>query len=201
MDFSSSPTFPPSTPQPSHRPSPHNDVPSPPALTSELSELRDPTPSLSGWEEDEDSAGRIVDATDQPSSIATDTIQFWRQKRSGYTFERFLEAWILEKTANDRKGGTRLHKLSQVLQKASVQQRLSAVGIRVFVGDQAQPNTFEVSSLRKEFPLLVTQPAFGKFDPFKFTAEGQGPCSVEDVCNTDWITSAIRDNWPEVIRH
>ncbi|KAI0846081.1 hypothetical protein F5Y00DRAFT_244861 [Daldinia vernicosa] len=210
IDTSSLSSAPPSSPPqlPQDHPLYDKSTAAPP-LTSELSELSelsdlpDATPNVSDSEEEEESDTDPTQPCDAMSAkIAADTQSFWRRKRRrGHTFERFMEGWLLGRSADNKLSGRRLHQMVRVLKTPKVRERLGKAGIRVqFAGEEEDKEEAKdiVPDLRKELSALVLQPAFSKFEPKSFNKPGDTPCAVKDVYNEDRINSAIQSSRTEI---
>jgi hypothetical protein len=54
--------------------------------------------------------------------------------------------------------------------------------------------------LRKELAALQTVDCFSTFDPTRFQpgANGTGPCTIQDVCNMDWINDSLEEAFPQI---
>ncbi|XXH00080.1 hypothetical protein Hte_006422 [Hypoxylon texense] len=179
-----------------------------PPSTSELSELSNLSditfaPIDAASEEDEDGEGDVnalpedkipEDKRLPPNTIVKDTLEFWdKQKRaSGYTFERFLEGWLLGLNSRNRRSGPRMRVMRRVLKKPSIQQRLSEAGITLQFKEDKK-DLVDVPAFRSELLALSSQSAFGKFDPEAFRTPGTGPCTAQEICNTEWVDSSIRE--------
>ncbi|KAI8956995.1 hypothetical protein F5Y11DRAFT_341236 [Daldinia sp. FL1419] len=145
------------------------------------------------------------------NTIVNTTTDFWQTKSNiyGYSFERFLEGWILSQTSDGRNSGPRIRSVANVLRKPHIQARLKTIGIDIQVLENNGKNkddeaisqeVDELSSiLRKEFSLLITQPAFSTFDVESFINSADGECAVKDAGNVEWIDDVLIKGWPQIL--
>ncbi|KAI2616281.1 hypothetical protein GGR54DRAFT_610251 [Hypoxylon sp. NC1633] len=221
MDFLSSSSSPPSSPL--RDPSP--DLPDLPPLaetqgprtplppfTSDLTDL-DITSTVSASEEEQEESepdrheasepNRQESDEDQQSwkTIVAETRHFWRANwRRKFGFRKFLKGWILESSADGRQFRGRVPDLCSVLKDPLVRRKLEDCGVQIqFKGEE--PEIGNPAVIRRELiALSKNQPAFGKFNPQRFSLPGNGPCSVREVCSTEWIENALRESWPQLLQ-
>ncbi|KAI1647509.1 uncharacterized protein F4817DRAFT_336894 [Daldinia loculata] len=210
MDTSSLSSAPPSSPPQLPQDHPLHDestaVPPPTSELSELSDLPDTIPDVSDSEEEDDLESDLTQTCDPRSErVAADTLSFWRRKRSRErTFKRFMEGWLLGKTADNKASGARLREMVRAFKDPKIRERLGTVGIRIqFVGEEDKEEDKGgdkdiVPDLRDELSALVLQPAFSKLEPKSSNKPGDTPCAVKDIYNADWINSAIQSSWTEI---
>ncbi|KAI1101383.1 hypothetical protein F4804DRAFT_315985 [Jackrogersella minutella] len=173
-------------------------------LTSELSDLPNATPNVSASDEDDEPEDESLSGPQRyysPARVVAETHKFWRsgtRRRRGYTFQRFLEGYLLEQTRKGRPMGSRSRQVVLSLKTPSIRKRLEAAGVRLQFDDDENQEIADVAAVRDELLALMKEPAFGKFKPGSFSPPGGEPCAVKDVCNTLWIDSALQESWDTI---
>ncbi|KAI2609797.1 uncharacterized protein GGS25DRAFT_486344 [Hypoxylon fragiforme] len=144
------------------------------------------------------------------NTVVDNTVEYWRTQSHvfGYGFERFLEGWLSYQTDNPRNSGAKLRSVVKVLRKPHIIARLKTVGVDIqFAKNNSEDEddnsisqeVDKVSSmLRKEFSLLISQPAFNTFSIESFINSADGECAVKDVGDVEWINDALTKSWPQI---
>ena len=227
---STRPSAPQSSPPLPHLPSTITTLSSPAApsrinLTSELSQLDDPTPVVSDAERqpDQNEADEAIDDDDSSAAadgqedteeepdpendIVEETLRFWRSRRS--SFPVFIKQWATRRRAGGRRySGSHTYQLLAILRDPEVRARLHTAGLDLHFSGEEQAKV-EPDKLRQEYSILMRQSAFSQFNPADFDIDGDKGLgrgsdgkpsaeTVKDVCGTQWIDSALRHSWSQM---
>ncbi|KAI1090398.1 hypothetical protein F5B19DRAFT_494455 [Rostrohypoxylon terebratum] len=166
-----------SLPTSSPRPLPYNEALNIPPSSSQLSALNSPTPTLSSLE-DED----LEEASDEELTEAE--ALDGNSREAAIMAEETLAFWKPKKTSSGQAGSTRMRAFMDALREPTIRGRLEAAGVKILFKGEDQAGVVKVDDLRTELSSLVHEPAFGQFAPQRFTASGDGPCTVKEVSDT-----------------
>ncbi|KAK3384608.1 hypothetical protein B0T24DRAFT_646474 [Lasiosphaeria ovina] len=108
-----------------------------------------------------------------------------------YNIDAFLYRWTEEGTPT---AGARTRRLAQALMNPSIRDALKTQGITIISDDHVEEAVSFSSTVRKEMKMLIKEPAFSVFEPFK--GQSAVPTTIAQVYDTTWLDNTLKQAWP-----
>ncbi|KAK3379569.1 hypothetical protein B0T24DRAFT_569736 [Lasiosphaeria ovina] len=154
---------------------------------------------------DDDEDAQSDDSVHPADDILQETMKIWSQRRKNnyqraqrdgdqpqrYNIDAFLYRWTEEGTPT---AGARTRRLAQALMNPSIRDALKTQGITIISDDHVEEAASFSSTVRKEMKMLIKEPAFGVFEPFK--GQSAVPTTIAQVCDTTWLDNTLKQAWP-----